>query len=436
MSSVCFYFQVHQPRRLKPGHIINTKNQQTPEDLEKSIFDDKKNQEILKKVAGKCYYPANQLMLEQIDLYKKQNKKFKISYSMPGIFIEAMEKFDKDLLETFVQLARTGCVEFLNETYYHSLSSFWGKKTDRPEFKDQVELNHQKIKEMLGTEPKVFRNTELLYNDNIAKTIEQLGYKGMLAEGIEWILDNWKSPEHIYTPPNSNLAILLRHYSLSDDMSYRFSARWFKHWPVTAEKYSNWIAACQGETINLFMDYETFGEHQWKDTGIFWFLKQLPYEIMKWDHVEFMTPKETIEKYPKRGTISIDDLKTISWADMERDASAWLGNNMQRLIFGELERVGAIVKMTGDQRLLRIWRSLQTSDHLYYCCTKHWSDGDVHKYFSPYNSPHESFEGLIKAIAQLETIARNKTSQNTEKEKSIYKDNTKTHTQRYYPNKN
>ncbi|MCK5698249.1 MAG: glycoside hydrolase family 57 protein [Candidatus Aenigmarchaeota archaeon] len=433
MSSVCFYFQVHQPRRIKAGHNINTRDCKTPEDLERAIFNDKKNREVLKKVSDKCYYPANQTMLEQIDLYKSQKKKFKISYSLPGLFIESLERFDKNVLETFVQLAKTGCVEFLNETYYHSLSAFWGKDTQRPEFAEQAKLNHQKIKEILGVEPKVFRNTELLYNDRIAETVEKMGYIGMLAEGIEWILEGWRSPEHIYHPPNSNLAILLRHYSLSDDMSYRFSARWFQHWPVTAEKYSNWVAACQGETINLFMDYETFGEHQWHDTGIFHFLKQLPYEILKWDHVEFLTPSETIQKYPKRGTISVNEFSTISWADMERDTSAWLGNNMQRLLFSELERVGHIVKSTNNQHLLDIWRSLQTSDHLYYCCTKHWADGDVHKYFSPYDSPQESFEGMIKSLAQLEVIARNTLSPNIPKqEPEVRKDiPEETHTIRY-----
>ncbi|MFH1127381.1 MAG: glycoside hydrolase family 57 protein [archaeon] len=428
MSSVCFYFQVHQPRRLKPGHVIDTRGCMTPEKLEREIFDDKKNKEVLKKVASKCYYPANKTMLEQIDLYKNQKRKFKISYSMPGLFLETMERFDKDLLETFVQLAKTGCVEFLNETYYHSLSSFWGKDTERPEFVEQVRLNHQKIKDILGVEPRVFRNTELLYNDLIAKTVEKMGYIGILAEGIERVLEGWKSPEHIYSPPGSNIAVLLRHYSLSDDMSYRFSARWFKHWPVTAEKYSTWVAACQGETINLFMDYETFGEHQWDDTGIFWFLKHLPYEIMKWEHVEFLTPSETIERYPVRGTLSVNEFDTISWADMERDSSAWLGNSMQQLVFSELERVGNVVKMTRNPHLLNIWRSLQTSDHLYYCCTKHWSDGDVHKYFSPYDTPHQSFEGLIKALAQLEIVAVRTLNSDAERERAI--DHEK-HTVRY-----
>ena len=405
MSSVCFYFQVHQPRRLYQGHVIDVGGVCTPEKLDKAIFDDGKNKEVFLKVLNKCYLPTNNIMLDKIDEFRNDKKKFKICYSMPGIFVEKMEKWSPDLLETFKQMAKSGCVEFLNETYFHSLSSFWGKQIYRPEFREQVELNHELIRDVIGYDPKVFRNTELLYNTEIAQTVEKLGYKGIFAEGVERVLDGWKSPEHLYSPPNSNIRVLLRHYKLSDDMSYRFSARWFPEWPITAEKFSSWVASCQGETINLCMDYETFGEHLWEDTGIFWYLKALPGEILKWDHVDFATPSETIDRYPVRGEIDVDSFSTISWADMERDPSAWLGNNMQRLIFNELERIGKFVKKADDAQLIKIWRYLQTSDHLYYMCTKSWSDGDVHKYFSPYGTPHEAFEGMIKAISQIEYIA-------------------------------
>ncbi|MCK5062461.1 MAG: glycoside hydrolase family 57 protein [Candidatus Aenigmarchaeota archaeon] len=406
MSSVCFYFQVHQPRRLFPGHVINVGGAKTSDTLESAIFDDGKNRQILEKVAGKCYYPANQLMLDKIDELKGQKKKFKISYSLSGVLIDSMERFTPDLLETFRQLAKTGCVEFLSETYYHSLSSFWGTGTERPEFRSQVDLHSKAMKDIIGYKPTFFRNTELLFNNSIAKTVESMGFKGMLSEGIEWILDGWKSPEHVYNTAGSKIPVLLRHYRLSDDMSYRFSARWFSGWPVTAEKYATWLSACQGETINLFMDYETFGEHQWEDTGIFWFLKYLPDKILENDHMDFATPTEVIERYPVRGSIDVSDFDTISWADLERDPSAWLGNNMQRLIFAELERVGRIVLETKDPKLIAIWRFLQTSDHLYYMCTKNWGDGDVHKYFSPYGTPPEAFEGMVKAISHLEFLAK------------------------------
>ncbi len=237
-----------------------------------------------------------------------------------------------------------------------------------------------------------------------------MGYKAMLAEGIEHVLGGWRSPEHLYSPPPdiSKIKVLLRHYRLSDDISYRFGARWAPAWPLTAEKYAAWLSACQGETINLFMDYETFGEHQWEDTGIFLFMRYLPQEVFRAKHIDFATPSEVAAKYPVRGTIDVNEYATISWADIERDASAWLGNGMQRFIFSELERVGKIIKQAGDKKLLEIWRFLQTSDHLYYCCTKYWADGDVHKYFSPYGTPQESFEAMIKAITQLEFLARQK----------------------------
>ncbi len=408
MVSVVFYFQVHQPRRLYPGHVLNVGGCQTPEQLERALFDDKKNREILERVARKCYIPTNTIMLEKIDEFKGQKKEFKIAYSMPGLLLEQLERWSKDALDLFKQLAQSGRVEFLNETYYHSLASFWGYETDRPEFEEQVKMNEQALRDYLGyRNPRVFRNTELLYNTQIAKTAEKMGYKGILAEGIERVL-GWRSPQHIYTPPGSKIRILFRHYKLSDDISYRFSARWFEEWPVTAEKFSYWVQACQGEVINLFMDYETFGEHQWEDTGIFWFLKALPYHLLKWDHVDTITPSEAIERYPVRGEIDVGVYDTISWADLERDPSAWLGNNMQRLVFAETERIGRLVKKTGDPQLIRIWRMLQTSDHLYYMCTKHWADGDVHEYFSPYGTPQESFEAMIKALSQLEYVAKRK----------------------------
>ncbi len=406
MSSVCFYFQVHQPRRLYPGHVINVGGADTPNRLESAIFDDKKNREIMDKVATKCYYPANRLMLDKIDEFKGQKKKFKISYSLSGALLYSMEQFSPDLLETFRQLADTGCVEFLSETYHHSLSSFWGTGTDRPEFKAQVSMHKDAMRDLIGYRPTFFRNTELLFNNSIAKTVESMGFKGMLSEGIERILGGWKSPEYVYNTQGSKIPILLRHYSLSDDMSYRFSARWFSGWPVTADKYAAWLSACHGETINLFMDYETFGEHQWEDTGIFWFLKDLPGKILDHNHMDFATPTEVVDKYPVRGDIDVPDLETISWADRERDPSAWLGNNMQRLTFAELERVGKIVLATKNRELISTWRFLQTSDHLYYMCTKNWGDGDVHKYFSPYGTPPEAFEGMIKAISQLEFLAK------------------------------
>ncbi len=415
MSSICFYFQVHQPRRLMPGHVINTTGIKTPEELEKRIFDDGKNKEILNKVARKCYYPATNLLLGLIDEFKGEKRKFKIAYSLSGVLIDALERHDKNLIALFSQMAKTKCVEFLDETYYHSLSSFWGTGTEREEFKEQVKMHHECMRSVIGYKPKAFRNTELLYNNLIAKTAGEMGYKVMLAEGIERVLEGWKSPEYIYTPPEnvSNIKVLLRNYRLSDDVSYRFSARWSSAWPLTADKYASWLSACQGETLNLFMDYETFGEHQWDDTGIFNFMKYLPQEVLKYPHIDFATPSEIADRYPARGTIDVHEFSTISWADLERDASAWLGNGMQRFVFSELERIGKLVLQSKDAELIRIWRNLQTSDHLYYCCTKYWADGDVHKYFSPYGTPQNAFEGLIKSLTHLEYLAKQTIKANT-----------------------
>ncbi len=405
MVSVCFYFEVHQPRRLKPGYEIHLKDVKTLEKFEKTIFDDKKNKELIERISNKCYIPANNLMLHLIDVFKSQKRPFKISYSISGIFLEQAERYAPHVLETFQWLAETGMVEFLNETYYHSLSSLWINSELSDEFEEQVKLHAQIMKDLIGYTPKVFRNTELIFNNEIAKKVESMGFRGILAEGIEHVLQG-RSPEHVYRAYQTDLPVLLRHYRLSDDISFRFSARWFEAWPLTADKFASWVAACQGEVINLFMDYETFGEHQWEDTGIFFFMKHLPYELLKHEHVDFVTPSEAIERYPIRGVIDVPGWQTISWADLERDLSAWLGNEMQNLVFRELEKVGKLLKRHGNEEAKRIWRELQTSDHLYYCCTKYWSDGDVHKYFSPYGTPHQAFESLMKVLAHLQYLLK------------------------------
>ncbi|RLG13970.1 MAG: alpha-amylase [Candidatus Nanohalarchaeota archaeon] len=405
MVSVCFYFQVHQPRRVK--YFSDMKKSKSVEELEEAIFFDEKNKEVMKKVAGKCYMPANRTMLDQIDLYKKDTKKFKISYSVSGIFLDQLEMFGMDdVIDSFRELSKTGCVEFLNETYYHSLSSFWGKNTERPEFGEQVQMHNKKIRELFKYDAKVFRNTELLFNNAIARTVEKMGYFGILAEGIERVLVNPPySPEHIYKlkDEDSHISVLLRHYKLSDDIAYRFSAQWAETWPLTADKFGSWIKECQGETINLFMDYETFGEHQWEDTGIFNFMKYLPYEVIKYDHMDFATPTEVIERYPQRGIIDVEELSTHSWADLERDCSAWLGNDMQRYVYDQIKQREAKVKPINNEKLTAIWRTLQTSDLLYYMCTKYWGDGDVHKYFSPYDTPHQAFENMLGALSHLDS---------------------------------
>jgi alpha-amylase len=297
-------------------------------------------------------------------------------------------------------------VEFLGETYYHSLASLFKSKE---EFIEQVKMHRRTIKDLLNFKPRVFVNTEMIYNNIIAKTVEDLGFNAIFTEGIEKIL-GWRSPNYIYTRkfcfpndpgPEKRIKVLLRNYKLSDDIGYRFSARWWDQWPLTADKYASWLSVTPGQCINIFIDYETFGEHQWEDSGIFWFLKALPYEILKHENLEFSTPSEVVKKYNPVGEIDVFEFSTISWADLERDVSAWLGNAMQQFCFEELENLEHFVKKLNNEELKRIWRMLQISDHLYYCCTKWWGDGDVHKYFSHFPTPQDGFLNLFNIISDF-----------------------------------
>ncbi len=399
MVSVCFYFQVHQP--VRAGFF----NPQESGSVDSSALHDKYfieplNRQIFEKVAGKCYYPATRLMLELVDRYKSEKKPFKISYSITGTWLEQCEKYAPDLLDIFRQMSATGCVEFLDETYYHSLSSLY---EDKGEFVEQVREHRQAIKGFLGYTPTFFRNTECIYNNSVARVVSEMGYSGMFTEGIDWILNGWRSPNFVYKSPahSGNLPVLLRNYRLSDDVGYRFSARNFDQWPVTADKYASWLASSTGQSINICMDYETFGEHQWEDTGIFLFLRHLPQEIYRHEHLEFSTPSEVVAKYKPVGDVDVFEFSTISWADMERDVSAWLGNDMQRYCFEEIKHLEKYVKAAGDSHLLKIWRMLQTSDHYYYLCTKYWGDGDVHHYFSHVKDQRKAFFNFLGIISDL-----------------------------------
>jgi alpha-amylase len=383
MPSVCIYFQVHQPLRLSKFTVFSK-----AEIPYKSYFDWDKNKKVFDRVARKCYLPTNELLLRLID---KNDSKFRISFSLTGVFVEQAERFNHDVLETFKQLFETGCVDFLDETYYHSLVSLYSEG----EFIEQVKEHRQMIKSLVNYKPTVFRNTEALFSNSIAKTVELMGYKAILAEGADYIL-GWRSPNFIYTPPNSNLKVLLRNYRLSDDIGFRFSSRNWKEWPLMADKYASWLSRNEGQCVNLFMDYETFGEHQWEDTGIFGFLEHLPGEVLKHGNLDFKTTKEVAESYEPVGTFDVPHI--ISWADIERDASAWLGNEMQVYCFEQLKSFEEDLKKNKDEDLLHIWRLLQTSDNLYYLCTKWWADGDVHKYFNPYDSPYDAFVSYANII--------------------------------------
>ena len=387
MSSICFYFQVHQPSRLRHYTVF---------DNHSNYFDDHKNASICRKVANKCYLPANRLLLENIN---RLNGKFKIAYSITGILLEQFEHYAPEVLSTFDALAQTGCVEFLAETYYHSLSFLYSKA----EFGEQINKHIEAIKYYFGQTPRVFRNTELIYNNDLAAHIESMGcFDAIITEGADHIL-GYRSPNFVYRPIGCNkLKLLLKNYSLSDDIAFRFSNRDWAQWPLTADKFAYWVNNVNGngQVVNLFMDYETFGEHQWEDTGIFNFMRHLPEEILKHPDNDFKTPSEVAKTYESMDTVDIPHI--ISWADTERDLSAWLGNAMQSNAIHELYRLENQVKQTGNERLISDWRKLQTSDHFYYMCTKYFADGDVHKYFNPYDSPYESYINFMNVLDNLQ----------------------------------
>lgn len=392
MPSVCFYFQVHQPLRIKKYPIFNigSDHDYFTDDSDSKL----NNKKIFEKVARKCYLPANKTMLDLLE----RHPEFKISFSLSGVFLEQAERYMPEVLHSFYQLAQTGRVEFLSETYYHSLSSLYS----RDEFEKQVAQHRAMIKKFFGKEPTVFRNTELIYNNEIAQWAEELGFDGILAEGIERVL-GWRSPNFVYAPQGrEHIKLLLKNYKLSDDIAFRFSSRDWKEWPLNAEKFASWVAEHNGngEVINLFMDYETFGEHQWEDTGIFAFLQSLPEAILRYTGIDFKTPSEVVATYPARDHIDIHSY--ISWADVERDLSAWRSNAMQ---YAALESVYGLEKKvleSGDTALIEDWRRLQTSDHFYYMCTKWFADGDVHKYFNPYDSPYDAFIAYMNVFHDMQ----------------------------------
>ena len=391
MSDICFYFQVHQPRRIKRYQYFDIGADHEYFNCDGEL--ETNNALIARKVADKSYLPANAVLLENL----RHHPEFKASFSISGIALEQFEEYTPEVIESFQRLVDTGRVEILSETYYHSLTFLESPE----EFKEQVRMHADKVRKLFGVKPYVFRNTELIYRNDIAELVADMGYIGMLAEGADRLLD-WRKPTFLYHAKNDpTFKLLLKHYKLSDDIAFRFSNKDWEEWPLTTDKFSNWVNAHNGDgnVINLFMDYETFGEHQWEDTGIFHFLRALPHEVMKHSDNGFVTPTEAFSKYKSVG--EIDAPEYVSWADMERDISAWLSNPIQHdamRAFFELEKD---VKKSGDVSVLRDWRRLSTSDHLYYMCTKWFNDGDVHKYFSPYESPYEAFIAYMNVLNDL-----------------------------------
>jgi len=387
MSSICFYFQLHQPLRINP-HASKLDNIFI--DHEDKFLD---NTEVLDKVVSKCYLPATKLILDLLNQYPD----FKVGYSITGILLDQFEEYHPEIIELFQELNKTGRVEFLNETYYHSLASIYSEE----EFKEQINLQKAKIKKLFGQEAVSFRNTEIIYNDRIGKIAKDLGYRNIVAEGADRIL-KWESPNYLYKG-KSNINLLLKNYKLSDDIAFKFSNSWWFDFPMTADKFMNYVNAIDSinqPIINLFMDYETFGEHQWVETGIFEFFKYL-IKYLSESSNDFILLRDVEHKLKAVKKISMPDY--VSWADTPRDISAWCENEMQKESLKEIYSLENKVKKINDPKLLNIWRSLQTSDHFYYMTTKHFSQdqGDqvVHSYFSPYGTPyaaHDAYQNALK----------------------------------------
>ena len=354
---------------------------------------DLNNKKILTKVSAKSYLPANNLLLKLL----KKHKRLKVAYSLSGVVIEQMQEYLPEVLESFKKLVATGRVEILSETYYHSLSFFYS----RGEFESQVKLHKEKIKKLFKVTPSVFRNTELAYSNELAIWADNAGYKGILAEGWDSFL-GWRSPNFVYKPVGTKkIKVLLKNYKLSDDVAFRFSEKSWREYPLTADKFADWITSMNGnaQVVNLFMDYETFGEHQWEDKGIFEFLENFPRELLARKDNDFVTPTEAISKYPPMDDIDVPYV--VTWADTERDLSAWVGNSIQSAAISQIYEMEDKIISSKNSKLISDWRKLQTSDHFYYMCTKWFSDGDVHKYFNPYESPYDAFISYMNALTDL-----------------------------------
>ncbi|RUA27985.1 MAG: alpha-amylase [Bacteroidetes bacterium] len=387
MRSICFYFQVHQPYRLKQYRFFDIGK-------DHEYYDEYQNGFIARRVADKCYLPMNQLLLDAI---KEFGSMFKVSFSISGTALDQFEQYTPDVIDSFKRLAETGCVEFLSETYTHSLSALKSKD----EFTKQVNEHQAKIMELFGVKPTTFRNTELIYSDGIGAMVADMGFETMLTEGAKHIL-GWKSPNYMYANAiNPKLKLLLKNFQLSDDIAFRFSQQSWESWPLTTEKFVGWLNQIdeKEEVVNLFMDYETFGEHQWPETGIFDFMRALPERVLSNTNFTFNTPSELSKHLQPVSAIHVP--YPISWADEERDLTAWLGNELQDEAFDQLYKLEDRVKQCDDAKIQKDWEYLQTSDHFYYMCTKFFSDGDVHMYFNPYGTPYEAFINYMNVLSDF-----------------------------------
>ena len=392
MRAICLYLHVHQPWRYRRYSIFDVAHNSNYW-YEKDYFDKQNNERIFRKVAKKSYHP----MLDLLERNLKRYPDFKVSLSITGTWLEQAQEWEPSLIEQIARMVSTGQVEIVGETYYHSLAFFY----DRTEFVEQVRLHSDTIARLFGVRPLVFRNTEFAYNDEVGKWADQIGYKAVLAEGWDKVL-GWRSPNHVYkVKGGSKCRLLLKNYRLSDDIAFRFSDRNWKEWPLTVDKYQNWLDmdALNGNLINLFMDFETFGENIWEDTGIFDFMEELIHSWLKVYDNKFLTVSEAADFEQPADEVSMPN--TVTWADTERDLTAWLGNEMQQEAGKVLYGMLPLVRAAGGD-IYNDWRRLTTSDHVYYMCTKYWNDGDVHAYFSPFDNPYDAFMYYMNVIRDLE----------------------------------
>jgi alpha-amylase len=412
MRSICLYFQVHQPYRLRTYRFFNIGD-------DHYYYDDYQNRHIIRRVADKCYMPANKMMLE---LIREYGNAFKISFSISGTAVEQLQKYAPEVIDSFRQLANTGCVEFLAETYAHSLASLRNKEV----FYQQIDQHVNAIETLFDQKPVTFRNTELIYSDGIGEMVAEKGFTTMMTEGAKNIL-GWKSPNYVYcNAVNPKLKLLLRNFRLSDDLAFRFSNQSWPEWPLTAEKFVGWLNAIDAkeEVVNVFIDYETIGERQWKETGIFDFFRSLPKTVFSQSNFSFNTPRELNDQLQPIASLHVPF--PISWADEERDLTSWLGNELQDEAFTKLFQTWDKVKESDNKDIHMDWGRLQTSDHFYYMCTKWFSDGAVHKYFNPYSSPYEAFINYMNVLSDF-IIQLNDNIQVKQNEESQIKEITEQH---------
>ena len=403
MPPVTLTFEVHQPYRLRVDGVKET------DSLHQRYFDGDMNKHFFKDVEKNCYRPATERLLGLVKKFKGEDKEFKLTFSISGTWIEQAKKWAPDLIDLLNSFPDEN-VEFLAQTYYHSMSSLF---PDKREFKQQVEKSREIIKDTFGRDPQVMTNTELLYNNDIGRVSSELGFKGVFTEGAPRIL-GWRSPNYLYTQPSfvteQGNKILLRNRRLTDDVGYRFSREGWDEWPLTADKYAAWLSREEGQVVNLYMDFETFGEHHWKGTGIFDFLEHFPEEVLKRDDLKFALPSEVLDRNEAKGEFDVFEYNTISWADIEMDSSAWLGNPMQMFLFKTLRDIEDKVRSIGDKEILDTWRKLLTSDHLHNICTKTMEDGSVHNYFSYFDHPHQGFAVISSRVMDFVREVERRTS--------------------------